>query len=80
MLESVRKTNRAVVAEESWRSCGMGAEIAARIYEEAFDYLDAPVSRVAALEVPVPYNRTLERECVPGRAGHRGSREAKLVK
>lgn len=65
VLESVRRTNRAVVAEESWRSVGMGAEIAARIYEEAFDYLDAPVSRVAAVEVPVPYNRKLERSVFP---------------
>ena len=65
VLESVRRTNRAVVAEESWRSVGMGAEIAARIYEEAFDYLDAPVSRVAAIEVPVPYNRKLERTVFP---------------
>ncbi len=65
VLESVRKTNKAVVAEESWRTVGMGAEIAARIYEEAFDYLDAPVTRVSALEVPVPYNRKLEREVFP---------------
>src|SRR5512142_3229318 len=65
VLESVRRTNKAVVAEESWRSVGMGAEIAARIYEEAFDYLDAPVARVSALEVPVPYNRKLEREVFP---------------
>jgi pyruvate dehydrogenase E1 component beta subunit len=65
VLESVRRTNKAVVAEESWKSCGMGAEIAARIYEEAFDYLDAPVSRVASIEVPVPYNRKLEREAFP---------------
>ena len=65
VLESVRRTNRAVVAEEGWRSCGMGAEIAARIYEHAFDYLDAPVSRVAAFEVPVAYNRSLERATIP---------------
>lgn len=65
VMESVRRTNRAVVAEESWRSVGMGAEIAARIYEEAFDYLDAPVTRVAAVEVPVPYNRKLERSVFP---------------
>ncbi len=64
-IESVRKTNRAVVAEEGWRSCGMGAEIAARIYEGAFDYLDAPVVRIAAPEVPIPYNRTLEQEAFP---------------
>lgn len=65
VLDSVRRTNRAVVAEEGWRSCGMGAEIASRIYEHAFDYLDAPVARVASLEVPVAYNRTLEREAIP---------------
>jgi pyruvate dehydrogenase E1 component beta subunit len=65
VLDSVRRTNRAVVAEEGWRSCGMGAEIAARIYEHAFDYLDAPVSRVAAFEVPVAYNRSLERATIP---------------
>lgn len=65
VLDSVRRTNRAVVAEEGWRSCGMGAEIASRIYEEAFDDLDAPITRVAADEVPVPYNRGLEREVIP---------------
>ncbi len=65
VLESVRRTNRAVVAEEGWRSVGMGAEIASRIYEHAFDYLDAPVARVAAYEVPVAYNRALERETIP---------------
>jgi len=65
VLESVRKTNHAVVAEEGWRSCGMGAEVASRIYEGAFDYLDAPVARVAAAEVPVAYNRKLERESFP---------------
>ncbi len=65
VLESVKKTNRAIVAEEGWRSCGMGAEIASRIYEGAFDYLDAPVVRIAAAEVPVPYNRQLEQEAIP---------------
>ncbi len=65
VLESVRKTNHVIVAEEGWRSCGMGAEIAARIYEGAFDYLDAPVTRVAAPEVPIPYNRKLERKAIP---------------
>lgn len=65
VLESVRRTNRAVVVEEGWRSCGMGAEIAARIYEHAFDYLDAPVARVASFEVPVAYNRSLERQTIP---------------
>jgi pyruvate dehydrogenase E1 component beta subunit len=67
VIESVKKTNRVVVAEESWRTLGVGAEIAARIQEEAFDYLDAPVARVASLEVPVPYSRKLERTVFPGK-------------
>jgi pyruvate dehydrogenase E1 component beta subunit len=64
-LESFKKTNRAVVVEEGWRSYGVGSEVAARIYEEAFDYLDAPVQRVAQKEVPLPYNRTLEQMALP---------------
>jgi pyruvate dehydrogenase E1 component subunit beta len=67
VIESVKKTNRVVVAEESWRTMGLGAEIAARIQEEAFDYLDAPVARVASLEVPVPYAKNLERIAFPGK-------------
>ena len=62
---SVRKTNRALVLEEDWRQNGMGAEVASRIYEEAFDYLDAPVARLAAAEVPLPYAKNLEREAFP---------------
>jgi len=65
VLESFKKTNRAVVVEEGWKSFGVGSEIAARIYEEAFDYVDAPVKRVAQDEVPLPYNRTLEQEALP---------------
>ena len=65
VLESVRKTNRAVVVEEGWRSFGVGSEVASRIYEEAFDYVDAPVRRVAQTEVPLPYNRTLEQSALP---------------
>ncbi len=65
VVNSVRKTNRAMVLEEDWRQCGMGAEIASRIYEEAFDYLDAPVARVAAAEVPLPYAKNIEREAYP---------------
>jgi pyruvate dehydrogenase E1 component beta subunit len=65
ILESFRKTNRAVVVEEGWRSYGVGSEIAARIYEEAFDYLDAPIKRVAQKEVPLPYNQTLEQMALP---------------
>jgi pyruvate dehydrogenase E1 component beta subunit len=65
VLESFKKTNRAVIAEEGWRSFGIGAEVAARIYEEAFDYVDAPIQRVAQKEVPLPYNRTLEQLALP---------------
>jgi pyruvate dehydrogenase E1 component beta subunit len=65
VVASVRKTNRAMVLEEDWRSCGMGAEVASRIYEEAFDYLDAPVARLAAAEVPLPYAKNIEREAYP---------------
>ncbi|HEX9012588.1 MAG TPA: alpha-ketoacid dehydrogenase subunit beta, partial [Anaerolineaceae bacterium] len=54
VLESFRKTNRAVVVEEGWRSYGVGAEIASRIYEECLDFVDAPVQRVAQKEVPLP--------------------------
>jgi pyruvate dehydrogenase E1 component beta subunit len=65
VLDSFKKTNRAVVVEEGWRSYGVGSEIASRIYEEAFDYVDAPVKRVAQDEVPLPYNRTLEQAALP---------------
>ncbi len=65
VLESFKKTNRAVIVEEGWKSYGVGAEISARIYEEAFDYVDAPVKRVAQDEVPLPYNRTLEQMALP---------------
>ncbi|MCS7009976.1 MAG: alpha-ketoacid dehydrogenase subunit beta [Anaerolineales bacterium] len=65
VLESFKKTNRAVLVEEGWRSYGVGAEVAARIYEEAFDYVDAPILRVAQKEVPLPYNRTLEQAALP---------------
>ncbi len=65
VLESFKKTNRAVVVEEGWKSFGVGSEIAARIYEEAFDYVDAPIKRVAQDEVPLPYNSTLEQEALP---------------
>jgi pyruvate dehydrogenase E1 component beta subunit len=65
VLESFKKTNRAVVVEEGWKSFGVGSEIAARIYEEAFDYVDAPIKRVAQDEVPLPYNSALEQEALP---------------
>jgi pyruvate dehydrogenase E1 component subunit beta len=65
VIASFKKTNRAVIVEEGWRSFGIGAEVASRIYEEAFDYLDAPIQRVAQKEVPLPYNRTLEQLALP---------------
>jgi pyruvate dehydrogenase E1 component beta subunit len=65
VIESFKKTNRAVVVEEGWKSFGVGAEVSARIYEQAFDYADAPVRRVAQKEVPLPYNRTLEQSALP---------------
>ncbi|MBN1536851.1 MAG: alpha-ketoacid dehydrogenase subunit beta [Anaerolineales bacterium] len=64
-LNSFKKTNRAVIVEEGWRSYGVGSEVAARLYEEAFDYIDAPIRRVAQKEVPLPYNRTLEQMALP---------------
>ncbi len=65
IYNSVRKTHRAVVVYEDWRSGGFGAEIAARIGEDCFDYLDAPVTRVGGLNVPMPYARNLELLCIP---------------
>lgn len=65
VLESFKKTNRAVIVEEGWRSYGVGAEVAARLYEQAFDYIDAPIQRVAQKEVPLPYNRNLEQMALP---------------
>jgi len=65
VLESFKKTNRAVIVEEGWKSYGVGAEVSTRIYEEAFDYADAPILRVAQKEVPLPYNRTLEQAALP---------------
>lgn len=62
---SVRKTHRAVMVYEDWRSGGFGAEIAARISEDCFDHLDAPVVRVGGLNVPMPYARVLELQCIP---------------
>lgn len=68
VIGSFMKTNRAVIAEEGWRSYGVGAEVAARLYEEAFDYIDAPIKRVAQKEVPLPYNRRLEQSALPKEA------------
>ena len=65
ILASVQKTGRAVTVEEGWQQSGVGAEIAARIAEHAFDYLDAPVARVSGKEVPMPYAANLEKLALP---------------
>jgi pyruvate dehydrogenase E1 component beta subunit len=67
VVESVRKTNRLVVVEEGWKTLGIGSEIAARVQEESFDYLDAPIERVGSQEVPVPYNRAMEHAVFPNK-------------
>ncbi len=64
-IRSVKKTSRCLVVHEAWRTGGLGGEIAAQINEDAFDWLDAPVERLGALEVPMPYNDRLEREVMP---------------
>ena len=68
-VRSVKKTSRCLVVHEAWRTGGIGAEIAAQITEEAFDWLDAPAERMGAAEVPMPYNDRLEREVMPSAAG-----------
>lgn len=65
ILRSVRKTNRCVIVEEGWPFAGVGAEIAHRIYHDAFDYLDAPVERVTGEDVPMPYAKNLEHAVLP---------------
>ena len=65
VVESVKKTGRCVVVEEGWPQSGIGAEIAARIMEQAFDYLDAPVGRVSGKDVPMPYAANLEKLALP---------------
>ncbi|HMC07067.1 MAG TPA: alpha-ketoacid dehydrogenase subunit beta [Solirubrobacterales bacterium] len=65
ILDSVRKTNRCVVVEEGWPHGGVGANIAALIQEQAFDYLDAPVQRVTGADVPMPYAKRLEQAAIP---------------
>ena len=65
ILESVRKTNRAVVVEENKPFCGVGAQIAATLQEKAFDYLDSPIGRVSALDAPAIYSPPLEKRQLP---------------
>src|ERR671919_3065134 len=66
IVESVKKTNRVVVAEESHPFCGVAAEIATQIMERAFDYLDSPVKRVSGADAPMPYAKNLENLAIPG--------------
>jgi pyruvate dehydrogenase E1 component beta subunit len=65
LVNSVKKTGRAVVVEEGWQQSGVGSEIAARLMEQAFDYLDAPVARVSGKDVPMPYAANLEKLALP---------------
>jgi pyruvate dehydrogenase E1 component subunit beta len=68
IIESVKKTNRVVIAEEGWKYYGTGQGIAALIYEHAFDYLDAPIGQVTGKDVPMPYSKPLEQAALPTRA------------
>jgi pyruvate dehydrogenase E1 component beta subunit len=65
LLSSVTKTHRAVIVEEDWPYCGLGAGIADRITQRIFDELDAPIRRVASKDAPIPYNRALEASMLP---------------
>ncbi|MCA1591964.1 MAG: pyruvate dehydrogenase complex E1 component subunit beta [Acidobacteria bacterium] len=65
IINSVKKTNRVVIAEESHAFCGVGAEISAQIMEHAFDYLDAPVVRLSGVDAPMPYAKNLEKLALP---------------
>ena len=65
VIESVKKTSRAIVLEESWKTGGFAAELASAIQEEAFDFLDGPVGRVGGVEVPAPYAGKLEAAAFP---------------
>ena len=65
IVASVKKTNRLVAVEEGWPFAGIGAELAAQMMEQAFDWLDAPVKRVNGLDIPLPYAANLERMALP---------------
>ena len=66
IIQSVKKTNRIVNVEEGWPQCGIGAEIAGILMEtEAFDFLDAPMERIAGADIPMPYSWAIEGRAVP---------------
>jgi pyruvate dehydrogenase E1 component beta subunit len=65
LTDSIRRTNRCLVVEEGWTTYGVGAEIAAGLQDRAFDHLDAPIRRLGGAEVPMPYNKELERAAIP---------------
>jgi len=65
IIRSIEKTGRCVVVEEGWQQSGVAAEISARVMEQAFDYLDAPVARVSGKDVPMPYAANLEKLALP---------------
>jgi len=65
IINSVKKTNRVVIVEESHAFCGVGSEISAQIMERAFDYLDAPVKRLSSADAPMPYAKNLEQLALP---------------
>ena len=65
IIESVRKTHRAVIVDEGWRTGSLAAEVSARIVESAFFDLDAPIARVCSAEVPMPYAKHLEQAALP---------------
>ena len=68
LIRSVKKTNRAVIVEEGWPFCGVGAQMVDTIQHHAFDYLDAPILRVTGADVPMPYAKNLEHLCLPDKA------------
>jgi pyruvate dehydrogenase E1 component beta subunit len=67
IVDSVKKTNRVVIAEEGWKYYGTGQGLAALIYEHAFDYMDAPIQHVNSADVPMPYSKVLERAALPNK-------------
>ena len=79
LLKSVKKTNRLVCAEEGWGQSGVGAEVAARVVDEAFDYLDAPPARVFQEDVPLPYAANLEALSLAGPRRYCESGQSRLL-